>query len=137
MFLVPIKIDNEYEYCIYGKYESKGQLTLYLKEGNNPKKVDLIHMKTTGKFSWIKVNTVVINKNDGSKHIVGILEDYIEGFIKICENLNIKVVAEGIETEEQINYLKKVNCELVQGFIFSKAIDVSTFEKNFLEKGGE
>lgn len=61
----------------------------------------------------------------------------IEGFIKICENLNIKVVAEGIETEEQINYLKKVNCELVQGFIFSKAIDVSTFEKNFLEKGGE
>lgn len=61
----------------------------------------------------------------------------IEGFIKICENLNIKVVAEGIETEEQINYLKKVNCELVQGFIFSKAIDVSTFEKDFLEKGGE
>lgn len=61
----------------------------------------------------------------------------IEGFIKICENLNIKVVAEGIETEEQTNYLKKVNCELVQGFIFSKAIDVSTFEKNFLEKGGE
>lgn len=78
MFLVPIKIDNEYEYCIYGKYESKGQLTLYLKEGNNPKKVNLIHMKTTGKFSWIKVNTVVINKNDGSKHIVGILEDYNE-----------------------------------------------------------
>lgn len=96
---------------------SKGQLTLYLKEGNNPKKVDLkklapdnliknkiikeedykgyeavfskilkaeeiksdlIHMKTTEKFSWIKVNTVVINKSDGSKHIVGILEDYNE-----------------------------------------------------------
>lgn len=57
----------------------------------------------------------------------------IDGFIKICENLNIKVVAEGIETENQISYLKKVNCEIVQGFIFSRAIDVDSFENSFLE----
>lgn len=83
-------------------------------------------------LSKLDVDTIKLDRrffldldNEKSKKI-------INGFIKVCENLNIKIVAEGIETEEQINYLKKVNCELVQGFIISKAIEVEAFENSFL-----
>lgn len=84
-------------------------------------------------LSKLDVDTIKLDRrffldldNEKSKKV-------IDGFIKICENLNIKVVAEGIETENQISYLKKVNCEIVQGFIFSRAIDVDSFENSFLE----
>lgn len=56
----------------------------------------------------------------------------INGFIKICKDLNVNVVAEGIENQNQLEYLKKIDCGLVQGFVFSKAIDVNSFEKSFL-----
>ena len=56
----------------------------------------------------------------------------INGFIKICKDLNVNVVAEGIENKNQLEYLKKIDCGLVQGFVFSKAIDVNSFEKSFL-----
>ena len=56
----------------------------------------------------------------------------INGFIKICKELGVNVVAEGIENEEQLEYLKEIDCGLVQGFVFSKAIDVDSFEKSFL-----
>ena len=59
-------------------------------------------------------------------------KNVIESFINVCERINTKVVAEGIESKEQLDYLRKVNCELVQGFIFSKPIDVESFEKSFL-----
>lgn len=64
-------------------------------------------------------------KNERSRKV-------INGFIKICKELGVNVVAEGIENEEQLEYLREIDCGLVQGFVFSKAIDVDSFEKSFL-----
>ena len=46
-------------------------------------------------------------------------------------NLNFErdFVAEGIETEEQLNYLRAMHCDMVQGYIFSKPLSISDFEK--------
>jgi EAL domain-containing protein (putative c-di-GMP-specific phosphodiesterase class I) len=44
----------------------------------------------------------------------------IDTFIMLSANLGFKVIAEGVETREQLAYLKKINCHQVQGFYFAK-----------------
>lgn len=53
----------------------------------------------------------------------------ISGFIRLAKDLGIHVVAEGIETQEQIDILRKANCEMVQGYYFSKPLTICDFEK--------
>ena len=43
--------------------------------------------------------------------------------IMLAHNLGLKVVAEGAETEEQVNLLKQLKCELVQGYFFARPDD--------------
>lgn len=53
----------------------------------------------------------------------------ISGFIEISEKLGIHLVAEGIETKEQMELLKQFHCEMVQGYYFSKPLTIDEFEK--------
>ena len=43
--------------------------------------------------------------------------------IKLAQNLKMKVVAEGIETAEQLAQLQQLNCEYGQGYFFSKPLE--------------
>ena len=52
-----------------------------------------------------------------------------ETIILMAHNLNLKVVAEGVETFEQFDFLKKRKCDQIQGFLFSKPLDAHSFEK--------
>ncbi|WP_058485287.1 GGDEF domain-containing phosphodiesterase [Defluviitalea phaphyphila] len=54
--------------------------------------------------------------------------------INMVKKLKIKSAAKGIETWEQLNYLRELNCIVGQGFLYSKPVDVETFEK-LLYKG--
>ncbi|MGA0199523.1 MAG: EAL domain-containing protein, partial [Prochlorotrichaceae cyanobacterium] len=42
----------------------------------------------------------------------------------LCKNLGIKVIAEGVETQQQLDYLKQFDCDYVQGYFFSKPLFV-------------
>lgn len=53
----------------------------------------------------------------------------ISSFVKLADELNISVVAEGIETEEQLASLRAINCEMVQGYIYSKPLSIDSFER--------
>ncbi|TXI00577.1 MAG: EAL domain-containing protein [Rhizobium sp.] len=57
--------------------------------------------------------------NDGALAIV-------EGLIGIARRLHIALVAEGVETEDQAAILRELGCQLVQGFLYSKAVDAMT-----------
>jgi diguanylate cyclase (GGDEF)-like protein len=48
----------------------------------------------------------------------------VDTIIQFAKNLNLKVVAEGVETIEQVNYLKKQDCDQIQGYIYSKPLTV-------------
>ena len=46
----------------------------------------------------------------------------VENLINLCRSLNIKVIAEGVETEDQFKLLKKLKCDYVQGYFLSKPL---------------
>ena len=54
-------------------------------------------------------------------------KDIIANFIELADKLNISLVAEGIETLEQLEFLKPVHCNMVQGYIYSKPLPVDEF----------
>jgi len=45
----------------------------------------------------------------------------------LAQSLKLKVVAEGVETEEQLNYLRGLHCDEIQGFLFSRPIPPEEF----------
>lgn len=47
----------------------------------------------------------------------------VEGLVQIARKLDIRVIAEGVETEEQAALLRDVGCTLGQGYLFSRAVD--------------
>lgn len=53
----------------------------------------------------------------------------IKDIIIMAKHLDLEVVAEGIETEEQYELLKSMDCDVGQGFLFSKAVTMKEYEK--------
>ena len=53
--------------------------------------------------------------------------------INLAKELNLDVVAEGVETKEQMEFLLKAGCTAAQGFYFSKAAPAEQFETMLLE----
>ena len=49
--------------------------------------------------------------------------------INLAHNLGIEVVAEGVETEEQLRFLKTHRCDLIQGYFISRPIPAAELEK--------
>jgi len=56
---------------------------------------------------------------------------FIETIINMGHTLNLSIVAEGVETQEQFDFLKNVNCDLYQGYFCSQAIPAEHFLKKF------
>ena len=56
----------------------------------------------------------------------------IESVVDICHRMDIRVVAEGVETEEQFGILKRNGCEQAQGYLFSKPVPIEEYEERFL-----
>jgi len=48
--------------------------------------------------------------------------------ITMAHNLGLKVIAEGVETAEQLQFLKENNCDHYQGYYFSKPVPIAEFE---------
>lgn len=52
----------------------------------------------------------------------------IKSIIDIAKTLNVKVVAEGVEDKEYIDFLKTVDCEVVQGFYYYRPMPLEEFQ---------
>ncbi len=55
--------------------------------------------------------------------------EIVEAIIKLAHNLDINVVAEGIETENQLQRIKALGCEFGQGYLFSKPLEKNAAEE--------
>jgi EAL domain-containing protein (putative c-di-GMP-specific phosphodiesterase class I) len=86
--------------------------------------------------------------NDFSANIVKLDASLVQGLssveshnkivgviIELCETLGVKVIAEGVETEEQLNILKGMGGKYFQGYYFSRALTPDKFEAFAMEHG--
>lgn len=72
----------------------------------------------------VKIDKSFIGKmmeNNESKAIV-------RAIISMAHDLNLRVVAEGVENSAQLNVLRSLNCDEIQGYIYSPALPVEDFE---------
>lgn len=53
----------------------------------------------------------------------------LTAILKMAESLKMQTIAEGVETKEQVEFLKSIGCKYVQGFYYSKPLPVEDFEK--------
>lgn len=68
-----------------------------------------------------------IESNDNSIALV-------KAIITMAHNLDVMVVAEGVETQKQYNLLKHLACDYIQGYFFSKAISKKEFMGKYIEQ---
>ncbi len=65
------------------------------------------------------VHDLTLSPNDGA---------IISAVISMARALKLHVVAEGVETEEQLEFLRKQHCETIQGFLYSRPLPAEEFE---------
>lgn len=53
----------------------------------------------------------------------------ISSVVDMAKNLEMNVISEGVETQDQIDFLQEINCNMVQGFYFSKPMKLKDFDE--------
>lgn len=82
--------------------------------GYNTYKYLINYSKT---FNYIKIDKSFINNIKYEKNRI-----IVEGIIDLVHKLGLEVIAEGVETKEQVNILNSINCDIMQGYYFSRPI---------------
>lgn len=70
------------------------------------------------------------NSDDGNWHG----QEIVRSVIGMAERLGMSTVAEGVEQEPQVDFLRSAGCEMVQGYVFSRPLPHDTFEKLLKKK---
>jgi len=80
-------------------------------------------------FAELKVDKSFIDDVPHDHHGISI----IWATLSMAQSLNMRVVAEGIEREEQAEFLRRHHCDLGQGFLFSRALSASEISGKLAE----
>jgi diguanylate cyclase (GGDEF)-like protein len=79
-------------------------------------------------LQMLPVNTVKIDRsfvrdlNESSQNAISV----VRAIITLAHSLNLTVIAEGVETEAQMQTLSDLNCDVYQGYLFHRPLDVDT-----------
>jgi diguanylate cyclase (GGDEF)-like protein/PAS domain S-box-containing protein len=73
----------------------------------------------------LKIDRAFVSRMDSDPETYEI----VRIIVMLAHNLGLRVVAEGVETEAQLNLLRKVGCERAQGYLFSRPVDHQTILK--------
>ena len=59
----------------------------------------------------------------------------IQNIVHMAGELQMATVAEGVETLEQVNFLKDTNCDMVQGYVFARPMPAEKFTERLRNSG--
>ncbi|MES2819129.1 MAG: bifunctional diguanylate cyclase/phosphodiesterase [Pseudomonadota bacterium] len=85
----------------------------------------------TGFSSFVHLNSLPITLLKIDKSFVGSMDDrpeshqLVRAMINLAHNLDLEVVAEGVETTEQLGLLRQFGCDQVQGYLISKPLPLA------------
>ncbi len=80
-------------------------------------------------FNRLKIDRSFISKMDEDEKSGAI----VTTVMMLGNSLEMEVVAEGVETETQLEFLRKLGCRIGQGYLFSRPVDAEAAEKLLLE----
>ncbi len=85
-------------------------------------------------LQYLPVNILKLDKcfvrdlhNNRSNQVI------VRAIIEMAQGLNISTIASGVETARELSILKQLNCQSMQGYLFSPALAAQDFEKLLLE----
>jgi len=81
-------------------------------------------------LSQLKIDQSFV-RNMNVKHVNAVI---VQTIIGMAKNLEIEVIAEGVETQQQCDYLKVLGCMLFQGYMFGRPVPVSEFEQHIFKQ---
>ncbi|MFC3882272.1 EAL domain-containing protein [Bacillus songklensis] len=81
------------------------------------------------KLDGIKIDRSFIRNISSESENAGITT----AMITMAKHLKMDVIAEGVETEEELRFLRKQNCHHIQGFLFSKPCPIEEFEQMLIK----
>ncbi len=87
----------------------------------------LIYLKQLP-ISTVKIDHYFIHNIDKDKHKSAISK----GIIEMAHNLDLQVVAEGVETKAEFNIVRYLKCDKMQGYLLSHPLSVAKFEELLL-----
>ena len=56
----------------------------------------------------------------------------IQNIVHMVRDLQLEIISEGVETREQADFLRKIQCNMAQGFLFDKPLPHDVFEQRLL-----
>ena len=80
-------------------------------------------------IDMIKIDKSFIDRIGEKNETINLLEI----ILLISKKLNLKTIAEGVEKSEQVEYLKKENCDFIQGYFYAKPLSFDAF-KNYIKE---
>ncbi len=88
-----------------------------------------IGYSSLGYLSNFPINALKIDQSFVNKIVEDRSQrDIVEAIISLTERLNVKVIAEGVETHEQLNELRQLGCQLGQGYLLSTPMSLTDVE---------
>lgn len=83
---------------------------------------------TNTKLDTLKIDRSLFqNESDPREKVI------VRHIIETAKELNMRVIAEGIETKGYVDFLKELKCDCIQGFVFYKPMPVEEFEEKFVK----
>lgn len=82
----------------------------------------------TASFDELKVDKSLVDSIVTNKKTQMVIASVMD----LCRRMGIRVIAEGVETEEQFNILEQNGCDQVQGYLFGKPIPIQEYEEKFM-----
>ena len=76
----------------------------------------------------LKIDMAFLRKSNDEERGRKILKT----MIRLAKDLEMPTITEGVETLEQVEFLKAMGCKMFQGYYFAKPMDVATFEEKYM-----
>jgi len=118
--------DKEYVYNVLNKLRSKGIKILLDDFGKGYSSLSYLKDLPIDKVKIDKLFVDEICSNNVNRTIM-------KAIIDMSKALNLKVLAEGVETVDQLNLLEELECQSYQGYLYSKPVPIEKLEKMIYE----